>query len=67
MAPFNRFKPFSKIFLLTVLRRNFFCGPFVFFASCVSHVFVSVYCCLVVNCWERVDLLALVSDVNCFF
>ena len=32
------------------------------------HVFVmllcaSVYCCLVVTCWERADLLALVCDV----
>ena len=35
------------------------------------HVFVmllcaSVYCCLVVTCWERADLLALVCDVYLF-
>ena len=30
---------------------------------CVSHAFVSVHCCLVVTCWERADLLALVGDV----
>ena len=48
LAPWNRFKPSSKIF---------FCGSFVFFVSCVSHVFASVYCCLVVTCWERGDLL----------
>ena len=32
-----------------------------FFVSCVSHAFASVHCCLVVTCWERVDLLALVG------
>ena len=31
-----------------------------FFGSCVSHAFASVHCCLVVTCWERADLLALV-------
>ena len=36
-----------------------------FFVSCVSHDFASVHCCLVVTCWERVDLLALVGDVDC--
>ena len=30
------------------------------FVSCVSHAFASVHCCLVVTCWERADLLALV-------
>ena len=27
----------------------------------------SVHCCLVVICWERADLLALVCDVYCIF
>ena len=31
--------------------------------SCVSHVIASVHCCLVVTCWERADLFALVCDV----
>ena len=35
--------------------------------SCVSHAFASVQCCLVVTCWERADLLALVDDVYCMF
>ena len=35
--------------------------------SCVSHAFASVYCCLVVTCWERADLLAFVGDVYCIF
>ena len=38
-----------------------------FFVSCVSHDFASVQCCLVVACWERADLLALVGDVYCIF
>ena len=38
-----------------------------FFVSCVSHVFASVHCCLVITCCERADLLALVSDVYCTF
>ena len=37
------------------------------FVSCVSHAFASVHCCLVVTCWERADLLALVGDVYCMF
>ena len=45
----------------------FFCGSFVFFVSCVSHVFASVQCCLVVTGWERAFLLALVDDVYCIF
>ena len=32
------------------------------FMSCVCHAFASVHCCLVVTCWERADLLALVCD-----
>ena len=38
-----------------------------FFVYCVSHAFASVHCCLVVTCWERADLLALVGDVYCTF
>ena len=35
--------------------------------SCVCHVFPSVHCCLVVTCWERADLLALLCDVKLCF
>ena len=49
---------------LTVPRRYFFGGSFVLFMSCVCHAFASVYCCIVVTCWERADLLALVCDVK---
>ena len=38
-----------------------------FFVSCVFHAFASVHCCLVVNCLETADLLALVGDVYCIF
>ena len=34
---------------------------------CVSHIFVSVYCCLGVTCWERADLLAHDGDDYCNF
>ena len=37
------------------------------FVSCVSYAFASVYCCLVVTCWDRADLLALGGDVYCNF
>ena len=37
------------------------------FMSCVCHAFASVHCCLVVTCWERADLLALVGYVHCIF
>ena len=37
------------------------------FVPCVSLAFASVYCCLVVTCWERADLLVLVGDVYCIF
>ena len=37
------------------------------FVFCVYHAFASVLCSLVVTCWERADLLALVCDVYCIF
>ena len=37
------------------------------FMSCVCHALTSVHCCLVVTCWERADLLALVCDVYLCF
>ena len=35
-------KPSSKIFLLTLPRRYFFCGSFMLFLSCVCYAFVHV-------------------------
>ena len=37
------------------------------FMSCVCHAKASVHCCLVVICWERADLLAIVCDVKLCF
>ena len=37
------------------------------FMSCVRHAFASVHRCIVVNCWERADRLALVCDVYLCF
>ena len=35
--------------------------------SFVCHVFSFGYCCLVFNCWERADLMALVCHVFLIF
>ena len=54
-----------KIVLLTVPSRYFYCGSFMgFFLFCVCYAFVCVcLLCLVVTCWIRADLLALVCGV----
>ena len=63
-APLNWFKLSSKIILLTVPRQCFFCGSFMKFLFCFVMLSCTSVCwCLVVTCWERVDLLALVCDV----
>ena len=58
-------KPSSKMFLLTVPRfvnhLCYFCLVFVML-SCAS-----AYWCLLVTCWERADLLALVGDSLLYF
>ena len=51
--------PPVKYVLLTVPRRCFFSGSFLLFMFRVCHAFLSVHCCLVVTCWERDYLLAL--------
>ena len=48
LVPWGRFKPSSRIFLLTVPRRYFFCGSFMLFLSCVCNTFVRV--CLLMPC-----------------
>ena len=58
-ADLHVFKPSSKI-----PRCYFFCGPFMFFLSVFAiPLYASVYLCLVITCWERVGLLALVCGV----
>ena len=65
LAPLNRFKPSSESILLTVQRLCFFCGSFLFVMLHVSVCcdVASVPCSLVVTCWERVDLLAVMFVV----
>ena len=38
-----------------------------FFVPCVCHAFASVHCCLVVTCWVKADILALVFNVKLCF
>ena len=40
---------------------------FLLYLSCVCHVFASDHCCLVVTCWEKADIFALVCDVKFSF
>ena len=47
-ASWNWFKPSSKIFLLTVPMRCFFCGSYMLFLSCFCYAFVHV--CLLTPC-----------------
>ena len=41
--------------------RCFFCGSFLLVVLRVCHIFFSVHCSLVVTCWERANLLALLN------
>ena len=59
-------KPSSKIYvLLTAQRPCLFCGSFLLFMFRVCHAFLRVQCSLVVNCWERANLVALLCVVFC--
>ena len=51
--------PPVKIFLPTFPRPCFFWGSFLLFMFRACHAFLSVYCSLVVTCWEKAGLLAL--------
>ena len=44
---------------LTLSTWCFFCGSFLLFMFRVCHAVFSVHCSLVVTCWERASLLAL--------
>ena len=70
LAPWNWFKPSSKIFYWlfqggTSFVDLFLFGSFMFlfYLVFVMSLCVSVYMCFVVTCWERADLLALVCGV----
>ena len=64
MVPLNMFKTSSNL-LLTVPRRFFFCGSFLLFMVhvCLCYIVLSVPCSLLITCWERADLLALLCVV----
>ena len=65
LVPLNMFKP-SRIFLLTVLLLWIIFVIFVSYLSCYAVLAVS--CSLVVTCWKRVDLLALLYVAfSCIF
>ena len=48
------------MFFTDHLKAVLLCGSFLLFMFRVNHAFLSVHCSLVVTCWERVNLLALV-------
>ena len=50
--------PPGKVFLLTIPRQCLFCGSFLLLMFRVYRVLLTVYCSIVVTCWERADLLA---------
>ena len=55
--PIRYFTDRSKAVVLLWIFYVFFCLVF------AMHLYASVYMCLVVTCWERADLLALVFGV----
>ena len=59
-ALWNRFQPSSKIFLLTVPRRSFFCGSFMVFLSCFCYAVVRV--CLLMPCGQLTSWLLFVMS-----
>ena len=69
LAPLNWFSPPVEVFLLTVPRRCFLRGSFllVMLYDCVCYAVVSVSRSLVVICWERSDLLAVLFVDFCHF
>ena len=64
--PLNRFKPSSKIFYCPFQGGISFVDLLCFFFCLVFSMplCASVYMCLVVTCWERADLFALVCGVK---
>ena len=54
--------------LLTIPRQCFFYESFLLFMFRVCHAVLSVHCSLVINCWERTNLLALLYVIfSCVF
>ena len=65
----DRSKAVLLLWILTIPRRYFFCGSFMFLFCLVfaMSLCASVYMCFLVTCWERADLLAIVCGVYCEF
>ena len=64
-APLNWFKPSSKIFYWLFQGGTSFVDLLCFFCLVFAMpLWVSVYMCLVVTCWERADFLALICGVQ---
>ena len=64
LAPWNWFKPSSKIFYWPFQGGTTYVDLLCFFLSYFCYALCAcVYLCLVVTCWERTDLLALVCGV----
>ena len=65
LAPLNRFKPSSQIFYWPSQDGTSFVDLLCFFCLVFAMpLWASVYLCLVVTCWERADILALVCGVQ---
>ena len=68
MAPPNMLSPPGEIFYWPFQGGTSFCGSFLLFVFHVCHAVLSVPSGLVVTCWERADLLALLCVVfSCVF
>ena len=63
-APLHRFKPSSKIFYRPFRGVTSFVDLLCFFCPVLAMPLCASVCvCLVVTCWERAGLLALVCEV----
>ena len=58
-------KKSPPVIFLTVSMPSFFCRSFLLLMFHVCYAFLSVQCSLVVTCWERANLLALLCVVFC--
>ena len=65
LVPLNMFNPYSDFFADSFPRRCFFYGSFllVMFHVCLCYAVLTAPCYLVITCWERTDLLALLCVV----
>ena len=65
-----RLSYFNHLPLFNFLTGHSFCGSFLSFVFRVCHCLTVLYvpCSLVVTCWERIDLLALLCEMfSCVF